>query len=477
MFWLIAKREIYDNMTSLRFGFTVILLVLLMIINAATFMTKGYRDSAEQYIKDTAKSRETLRDNCRSIYNLALEGPGNLYKKPSPLTFCADGGEEDIPGMAEGRAAGWGRSGGNYSVKGFWRMTYPSHDRNLKNIMPEYLKTDWAFIIGVLASFAGILFTFDAISREKQRGTLRLVMAGSVPRSNVIAGKFFGAFISIMLPLITAILLNLIIINISGAAELGVSHWAQIGLITLISAIYISIFICLGIFISSLCSQSSTSLLILLLIWVVFVVLTPGILGSISSGLKAVPSTDEVTRRKNAASRDLWKRYEDKGLYEMPLSGENMEAVEMWAECLDEERQTIERLGDEHLDAQLAQIQLARQITRASPTAIYRYALEGIANTGFTRHCEFIANVRIYRDIFWNYIKSEDQRDPDSHHAYFVKEGLSKNPADFGNAPKFIENASLIDSLNSALMDMAILILFATIFFMLAFISFTKIDI
>ena len=34
MFWHIAKRELYDNMNSLRFAFTTILLLALMIVNA-----------------------------------------------------------------------------------------------------------------------------------------------------------------------------------------------------------------------------------------------------------------------------------------------------------------------------------------------------------------------------------------------------------------------------------------------------------
>ncbi len=171
MFWRIAKREIYDNMTSLRFGFTVILLVMLMIINAVTFMTKGYKQSIEQYREETAKSLEELRGRCSSVYELVLGGPGAIYKEPSPLTFCADGEEENIPNNASGNSPGWGKGWGrrdfSYSAKGFWRMYYPNSDRNLKNIMPEYLKTDWAFIIGVLVSFAGILFTI-AIWKTRQ---------------------------------------------------------------------------------------------------------------------------------------------------------------------------------------------------------------------------------------------------------------------------------------------------------------------
>lgn len=480
MFWQIAKREIYDNMTSLRFSFTVILLVLLMILNALTFLTKSYKENIESYRKNTSSALERLKGNCSSVYKLVLEGPGDLYKEPSPLIFCADGGEENIPDHATGRSSGWGwgwgRNGFHYRAEGFWRMDYPSSDRNLKNIMPRYLKTDWAFIIGLLVSFAGILFTFDAISGERERGTLRLVLACSVSRSSVILGKFIGAFISVMLPLAMAILLNLLIINISGAAQLSTAHWGRIGMIALISAIYVAIFICLGIFISSRFSRSSTSLLTLLLIWVIFVVLMPSILGSISSGLKKVPSKDEISRRKQSINEDLWKRYESRGLFKIAPSRENpdMGALTLWAECLNEERQTYEKIEDENLNAQLAQIQLARQITRISPTAIYRYALESMSDTGFQRHHKFIASVRAYRDRFWEYIKSEDQKDRSSLHVYFVREGISDKQASFDNAPRFTESLTLAGALQDALLDIAILTLFAVLFFMAAYISFIK---
>jgi len=482
MFWHIAKREIYDNMTSLRFGFTIMLLVLLMIINAVTFITTGYRERVEQYEKDTAESRNKLKGNCSAVHNLVLEGPGNLYKKPSPLTFCADGGEGNIPGKVEGKKAGWtSRWGGNfgYTAKGFWRMNYPNFDPNMRNIMPRYLKTDWAFIIGVLVSFASILFTFNAISGERERGTLKLMLAGSVPRSSVILGKFTGAFISIMLPLCIALLLNLVIINVSNSVVLDAGHWQRIGMMALISAIYVAVFVCLGIFVSARCSRSSTSLLALLLIWVIFVVLMPSILGSISSGLKKVPSTDEISRRRESELDDLRDEYVAKGLYKVAPRRENpdMRAVRLWGDYLDAERKTAENIMDEHLDAQLAQIQLARQITRASPMSIYKYSLESISNTGFERHRRFIENVRAYRNKFWEYIKSEDQKDRDSLHVYFVREGVSDKPANFENAPAFVEYFTLNDALEDALLDIAILALSAVFFFLAAYISFIRADV
>lgn len=483
MFWHIAKREIYDNMTSLRFGFTVVLLVMLMAINAVIFVRKDYRKRVDHYREKTAESLTKLETNCSNLYKLMTDGPGELHKEPSPLTFCADGEADNIPNVAWTRVS-WGRGSWGYNTKGLWCIDYRSSDLSMFNIMPDYLKTDWAFIIGVLISFVAILFTFDTISGERQRGTLRLVLAGTVSRSSVILGKFVGAFISIMLPLSIAILLNLLIINVSGTVQLTAAHWGRIGVMTFVSIVYTAVFICLGMFVSSLCSRSRTSLLILLLVWVVFVVVTPNIVGSIASGLKEVPSMGEISRR-NQVLEDMDREHDDRvlerlrsGLAAAP-SRENpdMEVMKLWADYLVRDHEFAQRIIDQHLHAKLAQVQLARQITRVSPTAIYRYALENLSNTGFERHRKFIANVRAYRDRLWEYIKSEDRRDPNSLHIYFVREGVSDKPVNFDSAPRFTDSQALISALQDSLLDITVLAFVAVFFFMAAYVSFMRADV
>ena len=73
------------------------------------------------------------------------------------------------------------------------------------------------------------------------------------------------------------------------------------------------------------------------------------------------------------------------------------------------------------------------------------------------RRCEFIRNVRIYRDRFWDYMKSEDQSDPDNLHVYFISEGASDKAANSNNA--------------------AIQAVFAVSFFMAFYISFVRADV
>ena len=55
-------------------------------------------------------------------------------------------------------------------LAGFWQLDYMPATLNSKNIRPDTIKIDWAFVIGYVLSLIAILFTFDSISGERERG-------------------------------------------------------------------------------------------------------------------------------------------------------------------------------------------------------------------------------------------------------------------------------------------------------------------
>ena len=290
MIFHIAKREFYDNMNSLRFALTVLLILTLMIVNAVKHLG-DHRAEMSIYRKNVAQSLDHLRSRSENLYDLIEKGPGDFYKQPSPLSFCADGGQALLPDhvlAAEGDyIVGWENAEGTHVwINGIWTLEYPDENPNLRDIRPDYTQIDWVLVISVVLSFVAILFTFDAISGERERGTLRLILSNRVPRSQILIGKFLGALLSIGLPFLMGALINLFLLNAVSHISLEARDWGQLGIIFLIATVYTSIFIALGLLISARVNQPEISLTILLLIWTVFVVLTPNTLGSIVSGLK-----------------------------------------------------------------------------------------------------------------------------------------------------------------------------------------------
>ena len=108
---------------------------------------------------------------------------------------------------------------------GVWKLKYPDASINLKRVGPDVTKVDWAFIIAYVLSLIALLFTFDSISGERESGTLRLTLANSVPRHAILLGKFLGALISISIPFMLAMLMNLLIISTSSAVHLNAEAW------------------------------------------------------------------------------------------------------------------------------------------------------------------------------------------------------------------------------------------------------------
>ena len=291
MIWHLTRRELYDHLNSLRFAFTTVLLIALMTVNAIGYLGE-HKAQSVAYQQKVSASLDKMRSNADNLYNLLTEGPGNLYKKPSPLSFCASSGEAFIPESAKSSSRRWGFTiPGRFEVWAIWHMRYPQSNPNLWDIMPDYTNVDWGAIIAVVLSMIAILFTFDAISSEQERGTLRLTLSNSIPRGTVLVSKFLAALIAIGAPFLIAALLNIFLLYTSGSISLGASEWGRLGVIVFIAFIYVSIFLALGLLISSRVSNSSTSLTILLLTWTVWVVLLPSTLGALTSGLQ--PDDDE----------------------------------------------------------------------------------------------------------------------------------------------------------------------------------------
>jgi ABC-type transport system involved in multi-copper enzyme maturation permease subunit len=346
-------------------------------------------------------------------------------------------------------------------------------------MLKSFNALDWSFIIGVAMSFVAILFTFDAISGERERGTLKLTLSNSVPRGILLCGKFLGAFFSVVVPLLMGIILSLLIVTLSGSVLLDADSWTRIGLMMAVSFIYISLFIGLGLTVSSRARHSSTSLLVLLLIWVVFVVLVPNTLGSVVSMLRKVPSQREFQQQKDKTMGALGKDMDYLFRYGSPTQpNPDVRAIRLMADYVTTRLEAETRLYDDHLDAQFAQVQFARQILRAvSPAVLYSYSMESLAGTGFERHRQFIEATRLYRRQFINFIKSTDRSDPESHHIYYLKEGLSEKPVNSDNVPRFVEPTNVTRAFESTLTNLSLLILLSFIFFLMSYVAFLRSDI
>ena len=462
--WHITKRELYNNLNSLRFALTTVLLLALMVTNAVRHI-REHPKRVQKYHDAVVESMNRLTAIAdTSLYDLAQKGPGDLYKKPSALHFCAEGGETLLPDRING--------GGLGSVQ-FWSLAYPDANINMMNVGPDISQIDWAFIIGYILSLIALIFTFDAISGEREHGTLRLMLTNSIPRHTVLISKFLGALISTTIPFMLAILVNLLMLSTGSAIHLNTEAWGRLGIILFIALLYTCLFLALGLLVSARVQRSAVSLVILLLTWVTFVVFMPSTLASLARGFSSFTSGDEYWERygqsdaKFRRENKAWARA--KGLDERTLRKKGEFFTTMAA--------NEERLNEGYLTFKITQVQRARAITSISPATLLQHLLEAFAGTGLDRHQQFIENVQRYAREYREFVVDMDRGDPESRHIMGVREGMSQKPVNPEAVPKFEDTFNIGKDFNTAATKLLLLSLFVVVLLAGAYLAFVRVEI
>ena len=141
-------------------------------------------------------------------------------------------------------------------------------------------------------------------------------------------------------------------------------------------------------------------------------------------------TSDALNARRENLRQNLDEQYENRWSKTASRDIPVTEGTLLWSKYLTEDAKRNEELNEEHLNTQIAQIQLARSITRISPASSVRYAIESLAGTGFSRHVQFLAHVRRYANEFSMFLIETDRADPESPTCTWAqRRGHHKNPS------------------------------------------------
>ena len=126
----IVKREFFDHLNSLRFALTALILTALMVTNAVVHL-QSHPDKVRRYSENITAEQNKLQSPTE-LYELLKEGPGRLYKRPSALTFIADGSDAFLPNRGTTNWGSWSRtagSSGEVKASGHWTIRPPTRMR------------------------------------------------------------------------------------------------------------------------------------------------------------------------------------------------------------------------------------------------------------------------------------------------------------------------------------------------------------
>lgn len=382
---------------------------------------------------------------------------------------------------------------------------------------------DFLFIVTTIMSLLAILFSYDAITGERQSGTLRLMIANSVSRPMILLGKFIGGVTSLVIPFILSILVGAFYISIHPSIQWDGSAWLEFAFLTAASITFITLFYLLGLMVSSFSQYSFTSILICLFLWVLLILVIPNVCPYISAQLYRIPSMKEVERkeleveryslkvfaeRNNETARrfksrygELWSEFEAMDLggigglgggrrinkpehekarqraAEDPEFKAMMDAYAVEVEKAREEMERIRKEGDKFrkdLEEKAAfQTNLAKNLTCISPLANFVYVARDLTGTGMRNLEHFKLMKKEYTEKYVTYVKKKFQdlqkKDPTATYYSFL---------DISDRPRFIfKEEPLKDKLAAVLPYWGILILFNVAFFAAAFVGFIRYDV
>ena len=290
MIWTIAKRELHSNIITFRF--LVSLILCLALITASAYMFAGdYTVRLGKYSTNVEKNELPYQERLGGIkVHCQIESGAERF--PSPLGFLSIGSDKKLGNtiwsisFREVPREAVGQSGGSV-------------------LMDMFPSLDMALIIRVVLSLLALMLAYDAISGERERGTLAVTLSNSIPRHHVLLGKLLGGMISIAIPLATGLLTGLLVVLLYGSAILDGSAWIRIGLVFLCSLLYLSTIFMMGILVSARTRRSATSLVILLFIWVVLVVLWPNMGSYVARQTLKVEDKSVVDTKREALEREF----------------------------------------------------------------------------------------------------------------------------------------------------------------------------
>jgi len=463
----IIVKELLDTISSAKFVFTFLLCTVLILLAVYTGIN-NYRTELKEYQASVALNRNNLES--QPSYQ-ALAGLGLKISKPPQVLSTLVTGIQD----AVGRVA---------SVNVAYDPNLTDSKYSTNPVFAIFGELDLTFIVRIVLSLLAILFTYDAICGEKERGTLKLALANCLPRDRLLLGKAIGSFLSLLLPLVIPLLIGLLILTVFPDISLGAEDWLRIGMLVLIFLLYISVFFTLGLFISTRTTRSSVSLLILLVVWVCFVTVVPKAAVMAAGQIYPVPSVHEITAQKDAFLQEIQggaqKQVMDWVKANSPKPGDDQKAwQEKFKKFLEDFQQESTRKIDEKNAALETEYQSKRQkqeaiainLSRVSPASALMFGAMSLGGTGISEHIRFLNSIKNYKPEFTKWANAKMMRN--------LQFGSTEQPKpDFSDMPQhsFVPE-NLSQSVRRTLPDFAILGLLVIVFFAGAYVSFLKYDV
>jgi ABC-type transport system involved in multi-copper enzyme maturation permease subunit len=364
----IVKKEIIANLLSYKF-FVVIGLTTFLLAISLFVMSRDYKDRLADFQLNQPKAGESV-----------------AVIPPNPLSIFAMGLDEAMTRSFEINKAG----------------IYVQTGRQSGNVVFSFFPSpDFVYVVKIVLSLVALLFGFDQISREKEQGTLKLILANPLSRASVLAGKWLGNYLSLVIPFLLVTLLGIAVLGMDPAIRLPAERVGRLALLIATSCVYIALFLSLGLFISTVTRRSATSLVVLLFIWALLVFILPNLGTLFARQCVELPSVRALhEKQQQILTREILLSYSEKTSVDAHIRT----AVDEYG-----------RLEEDYLHKFDDLVRLSKAVNRISPVASFVFAATEIAGTGIGEESLLKKDIVRYKSRI-----QEDIRSGTTMHAAFA---------------------------------------------------------
>jgi ABC-type transport system involved in multi-copper enzyme maturation permease subunit len=477
IFRTLFLKEILEGFVSRRL--LAVLVLCLIVFPVGSFMSRRDYQSRLQSYQEARRIFESTKKTVGDI--LFQPGGAKAFREPSGLSFLSTGLEIVLPNAAETVAK-------FNSAAAEMRLTNGQGLDNLYGFFHGPL--DFSFLVTVVMTFLALAFSYNAVSGEKESGTLGLMLSNSVLRSRIITAKAAAQFLMLAVPFLAGAALSLALAPPPAAAAGAASPWPAVLTAVAFSLLTIAAFFNLGLLVSSLTKQAVTSIVVLLLVWTALFAVAPR-LGVIATRLLApAPSEQAFGQEKGRirlANAKACEAEVDKLIKESPIPSPRDYTGPQWqalTKDFREKQAAIRAKFQSDLAAETAkarqawerkrdaQIRTSMLVSRISPVSCYVRPMAEIAGTGWLEYKRFteVADrfLRTLNDKV--YSKNVFQRMESGMMMSFA--GKADDPA-----PRVSDiRIPFGDVVRDVLPDFALLLLFNALFFAGGFVAFLRYD-
>jgi ABC-type transport system involved in multi-copper enzyme maturation permease subunit len=487
MLGILIKKEITETILDLRF--VIVTLLCMVLIPLGMYVSrKNYEQRVAEYQREYQMYRQHYGE--KVSYNTQAQG----HRPPSVLSIFALGLDPFLPDKVI------------TSRTGLFDTAKAHGINNPQSLL--FGKVDLLFNVSFVMSLAALIFTFNSISSEKEKGTLRLAIANSIPRGKVLLAKIAGNYIVILFPFLISLLFALLILDASpDVSIMSQQVWPSLLVIIFVTLLFLFAMVGLGICISTLTHTSLTSIVILLFVWVILVLAVPKVSPMIAEIIYPVESQSVLSLRKQIASKNVKEEYDQKrkelfdkcrtafgiplggGISNQPSNNKEEKAYAQYEkelpllneECQKHTANVIRQIEQDYKNKRHIQASIAMNLSRISPVSCYTYLLSGLSKTGITEPENFDKNAQIYQDevkksIYDNYIIT-------AYGGVGTGTATSVNSIDgFDTSKDSIpemkyQYRTFAEALQAGWVDLLLLFLFSILFFVVAYVKFSKYDV